>query len=167
MNLFDILKQFKNIEPDPAYKESAKRAILAQTPHEPWSARRTVLTFFETSIAVALAGFFVLVITGTFPPASYVAPAQFSVIDPATLRAEAQAVDMEIQLAQITYTEATTSAESTLQAATDSVPTSSAAVLKALQAATSSSVAPAPSTTTSSTPSSTLSIDAALRELTQ
>lgn len=119
MNLLDILKQFKNIAPDPAFKESSKRAILAREPlaavaPRGWSAQRTLWRILETGVAVALTGFFVLLITGAFS-GSALAPVQYSAISPESLRAEAQAIDIQIQLANVTYAES--AAESTAQIA--------------------------------------------------
>lgn len=111
MNLFHILKQLKHIEPDPAFSATSKRAILAMAPKaEPWTVRRTILTVLETGVAVALTGFFIILITGGLS-GSKLAPVQYSAIDPQSLRAEAQAVDIQIELANLSYTEP--SAEST------------------------------------------------------
>ena len=79
MNLFEILKQFKNIEPDRAFSETSKRAIFAMNPQEPaasfWTAQRTFFRIVETGVAVALTGFFVLLLTGSFGGATF-APVQ-------------------------------------------------------------------------------------------
>jgi hypothetical protein len=113
MNLFEILKQFKAIRPDANFSEVSKRAILATMPATPpvWTARRTFLRIIETGVAVALTVFFVLLISGGFL-GSKLAP-QYSAIDPQGLRAEAQAIDMQIQLSNINYSAPTASAEST------------------------------------------------------
>lgn len=165
MNLPETLKQFKNISPDPAYQEKSKRAILATIPHEPISAWRIITRIFETGIAVGLAVFFILVITGQFSNTPYVSPVQFSVINPETLRAEAQAVDIQIQLAQVAYEETTTTPTAALPG------TSAAALLKALSTIASSSASTTATTggTSTSTPTSTpaISIDQALKALSQ
>ena len=118
MNLFEILKQFKTLEPDPAYKENSKRAVLAVAPSAAalhgWTAQRTIWKIVETAAAVALTGFFVLLLTGAFS-GSTLSPVPYAAIDPQSLRAEAQAIDMQIQLANLNYTES--AAESTMQAA--------------------------------------------------
>lgn len=114
MNLFEILKQFKHIGPYPEFKETSRRAILAVEPTPQWTARLTFLRLIETGVAVALTGFFVLLITGALS-GSKIAPVQYSAIDPQSLRAEAQAIDIQIQLASLNYAES--SAESTVQIA--------------------------------------------------
>ena len=115
MNLFETLKQFKNIRPDRAYSDTSKRAIFAMNPREPaasfWTARRTLLRVVETGLAVALTGFFILLLTGGFGGSTF-APVQYTTIDPQGLRAEAQAIDMQIELANVAYN--SPSAESTL-----------------------------------------------------
>ena len=107
MNLFEILKQFKTITPDPTFSEISKRAILAM--NQPvdartsfWSARRTLLRIIETGMAVALTGFFVVLITGGLSN-SNLTPIQYGALDPQSLRAEAQAIDIQIQLANLNY----------------------------------------------------------------
>ena len=165
MNLFEILKQLKNIQPDNAFTQKSKRAILAQTPKEPITARRFIFGLLETSIAVALAGFFILILTGQFSNNTYIAPVQLSVINPETLKAEAQAVDIQIQLANLTYQESSsTNNASTPQVAAAIVaeqPSLLTAVI-ASSSATSSSQAATASSTASST---AVSIDQALEQL--
>ena len=117
MNLLEILKQFKNIEPDPAFRENSRRAIFAQDPRPfpgGWSAQRTIWKIIEAGAAVALTGFFLLLITGAFS-GSLFGPTQYSAVDPQGLRAEAQAIDIQIQLANLNYGES--AAESTMQIA--------------------------------------------------
>jgi hypothetical protein len=118
MNLFETIKQFRNILPDPGFTEKSKRMILATPQQEERSmGMRGVLIFLhtiETGAALALVGFFILLVTGSFSGTKYLAPVQYSVIDPGGLHAEADAIDMQIQLANISYAEvSSTAAEST------------------------------------------------------
>jgi hypothetical protein len=172
MNLLETLKNFKDIKPDAAYTEKSKRMILATEPRERWSFGRGLMNIFETGIAVALAVFFILVIAGQFSNAPYVSPARFSVINPETLHAEAQAVDIQIQLASVAYKEATSTTtavnETTPQTvlASGTTPLASAGFAPtALRASgvASSSVA----TSTSVGTSTAISVDQALKELSQ
>src|SRR5258708_6377536 len=112
MELFETLKQFKQIQPDAAYTAISKRAILATTPRESWSAKRILIAVIETGLALGLDGFFILIATGQFfgVATPYVPPVQLSVITPDTLHAEAQAIDMQIELAKLSYQESTTTA---------------------------------------------------------
>jgi len=168
MNLFEILKQFKKVEPDPRFTDRSRRMILAVPQEETRGIRRglpAVWGILEAGVAVVLAGFFIVLITGSFPGSSYLAPVQFSVIDPQGLHAEAQAIDMQIQLANLNYPEASTPAATTKMSPKPTI--KNAAPIGA------SSVSPfaastTPSTTdTTSTTSSTVSLDQALEQLSQ
>lgn len=158
MNLFETLKQLKEITADPAFTEKSKRAVLAQAPRESWRLGKAVVRIFETGIAVALAGFFILIITGQFPSSKYLSPVPFSVIDPQGLRAEAQAIDIQIQLTNLTYQEASTT-QSTIQIASKPKNVMS---LTLMSSTVSDSNTP---TQDGSAQSSTLSIDEALQTL--
>ena len=162
MNLFETLKHFKSIEPDPHYSDKSKRMILA-LPQNVLEERRVMAGFWgvlETGIAVVLAGLFIILITGIFPGASYLTPVQYSVIDPQGLHAEAQAIDLQIELANLNYPETTPSA-----AATGVVPKNAAGITRPKTSAPMS--ATTATDTASSTGSSTLSMEAALEKLAQ
>lgn len=158
MNLENILKQFKLIEPDAAYKDHSKRALLASAEiASPWSVRRTLLQIVETGVAVALAGFFIFLVAGGFA-GSGLSPVQYAAIDPAGIRAEARAIDIQIQLANVNY--APTAAESTPASAAPAPKRATPA--KALPAA---AVQNATGSAATSTALPTLSIDEALQKL--
>lgn len=173
MKLNDILKQFKNIEPDAQFSEHSKRQILL-SPQTQARTLRGVFAFLhvlETGAAVALAGFFILILTGSFSPTASIEPIQYSVIDPQGLHAEAQAIDMQIALADIQYPQTTSTASA------ESTPASQATITKVFAAAlgaeasssasSSASAAGAVSSTALSTASTTLSVDQALQQLSQ
>jgi hypothetical protein len=150
MNLLDILKQFKNIEPASAFTATSKRDILAQNnPVAAWSAKKTFFHIIETGAAVALTGFFILLLSGAFSN-SQLAPVKYSVIDPQGLRAEAQAIDIQIELAKLNYQGGKT-AESTPKSAKP-LPTSR--IFGGVPGSSSTSTN-APATTATSTPTST------------
>jgi hypothetical protein len=168
MKLSDILEQFKNIEPDAQFSERSKRQILLSPQVAPLSMRGVFafLHVIETGAAVALAGFFILILTGSFSPTSSIVPIQYAVIDPQGLHAEAQAIDMQIQLASIDYPQVTSTA------ALVANPAASASLTKVFAAAlgthvtstTSSTVAGGATSTSSTAP---LSVDQALQKLSQ
>jgi hypothetical protein len=167
MNLFEALKQFKNIEPDPASAERTKRAVLASPQNNPVSVRKVIFRIFETSSALVLGGFLILLLTGALPVAHNIAPVQLSVVDPASIRAEAEAIDMQIQLANLNYAEVAPQA-STPQSATlmSPKPMSNASVMSETSSTSTSSPSTS-SSSASSTASSSVSIDQALQELSQ
>lgn len=171
MKLFDLLKQFKNIEPDAEFSQRARTEILLS----PQVGRRTfagVFTFLhmvETGTAVAVVGFFIFILTASFAPTSGVAPIQYAVIDPAGLHAEAQAIDMQIQLANVEYPQVTSTAGI---AGTPVAPMAlKNAFAAALGAQSTSSVstpaapAGAASDATSTASTTALSVDQALQQL--
>ncbi len=173
MNLFETLKQFKRIEPDPAFSEKSKRMILAM-PQEtrPAIAVRGALMFLhtiETAAALALAGFFILLATGSFSGTKYLAPVQYSVIDPGSLHAEADAIDTQIQLANVSYTEVS----STVMGSTAAMAGGTGPVVARVLAAKGKTAVAAAGTpdhatsSASSTEPAPLSVDQALQQLSQ
>lgn len=155
MELFETLKQLKKIEPNPTWSESSKRVILASAPFERLSFRQITMHVFETAGSLVLAGALILLVAGGFSGSGYLSPVHLSVVDPITLRAEAQAIDMQINLLNLSYTENINGAASTPSVAT--------AKTKATGATTVTNT----TTTASSTKPSSLSIDEALQQLTK
>lgn len=173
MKISEIFSQFKNIKPDPLYAEKSKRVVLA-SPQTPANVReRGIMVFLralETGVALVLAGFFIMLATGTFN-GSPLAPVQYSVIDPNGLHAEAQAIDIQIQLANLDYSEVPPAASG---ATTTVLPAAAIAAFRAagVGAATSSpsssaSAAASSSATSTSATSTDLSVDQALQALSQ
>lgn len=164
MKLFNILSQFKRIEPDRDVAERSKREIL-MSPQAERMTLRGVFAFLhviETGAAVAFAGLFILMLTGAFTDSPAIAPIQPAVIDPQVLHAEAQAVDMQIQLADVEYAQVSSTATG---ASTVAGPGAlKGAMSKALVAATSSASGSSSTSTASTTP---LSVDQALQQLSQ
>jgi hypothetical protein len=154
MNLLETLKEFKKIQPDSDFSENSRRAILACTLNERLSPRR----FFARSLAVAgslvMAGALIFIIAGGLS-ATDLAP-QFSSIDPAALRAEAQAIDTQISLLNVDYTEIA----STEPVAIGSKKLNQFVTIKS--ASSSMAIGAA-----SSTPTSTMSVDEILQGLSQ
>jgi hypothetical protein len=171
MKLSDILKQFKNIQPDADISRRSRAEILLFPQNE----RRTMRDVFaflhviETGAAVALVGFFILILTGSFSPTRSIAPIQYAVIDPAGLHAEAQAIDMQIQLANIVYPQVTSTAVVT-PAVSMALTKAFATVLGASAASSSATVATSTTDASTSAPTASttpLSVDQALQQLTQ
>jgi hypothetical protein len=171
MKLSEVLKQFKNIEPDNGFTERSRREILL-SPRSDQRTMRGVFAFLhvlETGAAVVLAGFFILILTGSFPGTKSIAPIQYSVIDPQGLHAEAQAIDMQIQLANINYPQVTSTPSGASNVPSPAVLRT--AFSRALVAQSTSSVSistlPGAGEATTSVSSTSLSIDQALEKLSQ
>ena len=153
MDLLEILQEFKKMRPSSAFTEISRRSILAVAPFEPISSRRIFARFVAATGSLVLAGALIFIIAGGLS-ATNLAP-QFSSINPNALRAEAQAIDTQINLLNVNYTEiaASTQPAAVLESKTNSV---------VVMGVASSSVA-----TASSTPISTISVDEILQGLSQ
>ena len=103
MELLELLKQFKKIEPDRAYRRRS-RAFVLSTARSDVPQRRWRVVF----PVVRLAGVFtviLLVVAGgvTLFSSPLFKSFRLSTLDPANLRAEAEAIDIQIQLTDLTY----------------------------------------------------------------
>ncbi|HUC31379.1 MAG TPA: hypothetical protein VMR99_01660 [Candidatus Paceibacterota bacterium] len=168
MKLFDSLKQFKTIKPDAEFTQRSRTEILLS----PQAAPRTMRGVFaflhivEAGAAVALVGFFILIVTGIFPATRSITPIQYSVIDPEGLHAEAQAIDMQIQLADIEYPQVTSTVAGGVTVASPAALTKAFATVLGAQATSSASTSVAAAGESTSTASTTtLSVDQALQQL--
>jgi hypothetical protein len=157
MDLFKTLKELKKIEPERDFTDNSRRVILAHEPIDLLSPHRILTRFIAIASSVALAGALIFIIAGGFS-ATKLAP-RFSSIDPTALRAEAQAIDTQINLLNINYTESTISAKSMPGGK------SPATINNKINA--SSSAATSTPAVSALTPTSTLSVDAILQQLSQ
>lgn len=132
MELNEILKNLKRIQPDEAYSRSSRETILSVMPKEerfslnPW---RVVTHSFQFSSAIALATFLILLGVGGFSAWRMLSPLRTGSLDPMSLRAEAEAIDTQLHLTDITYAAGTeikaTDPKVEQQAATLGIPSSS------------------------------------------
>jgi hypothetical protein len=115
MTLFEKLKQLQRIAADPGFTENSRRTVLASVPKKALTPRMIFVQVLETAGSLALVGVLIFTIVGGFSGASkYLSPVSFSGIDPTTLHAEADAIDMQIELANLNYLQTTSTAESTV-----------------------------------------------------
>lgn len=111
MNLHDIFKQFQRIVPDNDYaKRSRARLVIfaretpVSSPYRFLPSLRRVIWTLESGFAIALTGFLLVLALGGF---SFLRkPVGVAGLDPAGLRAEAEAIDIQIQLSDLNYSEA-------------------------------------------------------------
>ena len=158
MNFFERLKKLKLIEPDALFSERSKRDIMASPVPvfvaKPLSLSRILYRLLEAGVAGALVTLFLLLVTGKFTN-SPLSPVPFSAVNPESLHAEAQAIDIQIKLAELSYRESTsTSGSTTTEPALKPKPAAVTAPVTTPDGAT-------------STASSTLSVDSVLDELSQ
>lgn len=105
MELNELLKQFKRIEPDKDYSRRSLNLILYSAPARKPTLVDMLFKSAEFGAAIALAGLLIFVIAGGFSSTNIPSPLQLSNLDPAMLKAEAQAIDMQIQLVNLNYNE--------------------------------------------------------------
>lgn len=153
MNLLETLRQLKTIQPDQAFSENSRRAILAFAPKEPLSSHRILVRFLAATGSFVLAGALIFIIAGGLSTTN-LAP-QFSSIDPTALRAEAQAIDTQIELLNVSYPETAASTEPALTANINQP-----IVISGIASSTAGIAA-------SSMPTSTISVDEILQGLSQ
>ncbi len=165
MKISDLFAQFRRIEPDPHYTEHSRREVLTSPQRGPTMRAQGLMVFFrtlESGVALVLAGFFIVLAMGGFS-GTKLEPVQYAVIDPSGLQAEAQAIDIQIKLANLDYSEVTSTMSSTAARA--------AVMMRASTLAGAASSSTASSTTAgangSSTASTTLTVDQALQALSQ
>jgi hypothetical protein len=109
MDIEKVLRQLKAIQPDKDYAASSRRAILSteRVARVPFGAVRFIFSNLQSAGAIALTGVLIILMVGAFSVFRFLNPFRISSLDPAGLRAEAQAVDMQIQVANLTYQEST------------------------------------------------------------
>ena len=157
MELFETLKQLKKIQPNPTWTENSRRTVLMSSPIERLSFREITARVFGAAGSLVLTGALIFLIAGGFSGSGYLAPVRLSVIDPIALHAEAQAIDMQINLLNLSYAENGNS-----EASTPAIATTKPKRVKTTMLITANTT-----TTASSTATSTFSIDDALKALTQ
>ncbi len=116
MELEKLLRQLQSIKPDADCARRSRHAILGtstrNTPVFPYLVR-WVVQGFQAGSSVVLAILLFIVVVGGFSVWSAITPFNLASLDPKSLRAEAEAVDIQIQLAQIAYSEPARLAETT------------------------------------------------------
>lgn len=112
--MINLLKQLKRITPDPSFSARSRIELLMQMPMR--IMRPSVWQLLGESIvsagALALVGLLLVVAIGGFSAWSFLTPLRIASLDPAGLTAEAEAIDIQIQLTGVGYTDPAT-AEST------------------------------------------------------
>ncbi len=106
MNLNELLKQFKYIEADREYTRKSRSLILSAKHTARVSLADIFLKNVQLAASVALAGLLIFMIVGGFSAWRMFSPLQIANLDPVGLKAEAQAIDIQIQLANLNYGEA-------------------------------------------------------------
>lgn len=127
--LQEQLKELKNIQPEQAYSNRSKLNIIS-TPQDliaPLTWRHFLLGVFEYGGALALAAILFIVIAGNTPIGKILAPFDAGSLNSAHLRAEAEAIDIQIKLLDV---------DSYFQTSTPAVSKSTTGIIKSKKAKT-------------------------------
>ncbi|KKW45316.1 MAG: hypothetical protein A3A43_03150 [Candidatus Liptonbacteria bacterium RIFCSPLOWO2_01_FULL_56_20] len=107
MKLESVLKNLQHIEADRGYTKRSRNLILSSglptfSFQNSW---QVALRALQSGSAIALAGLLLVLTLGGFSAWQFLSPFQISSLDPASLKAEAQAIDIQVQLTQVSYYE--------------------------------------------------------------
>jgi hypothetical protein len=109
MELEHILKQLRHIEPDEAYSLRSRSVLMATLPSDErptFTAWQVITHSLQFGSAVAMAGMLLVLVLGGFSTWRFLSPFRLTSLDPAGLRAEAQAVDVQLEMTKLNYTPA-------------------------------------------------------------
>lgn len=163
MQLHELLKQLKKIEPDPDYTRKSRLLILG---NEPLPGRSPFMRFLVHNLqfgaAVAVMAVVLFLIFGGSPLFNAITPFKGSALDPTSLKAEAQDIDIQVQLAKLSYQETNASAALTPQAIKkiSEVVTQNSKDLNSLKQLNAQIAASAPAVTSSATSTATSTVNA-------
>lgn len=109
MDLLTLLKQLHTITPDPTYTSISRRAVLSVRPRRNTGVRHALKEAFHTSLVFVFASILLLFLFGGLSLFGFGErrARPLAALDPLTLRAEADAIDIQIQLTKLTYVEPT------------------------------------------------------------
>lgn len=164
MEPIELIKKFQSISPDAGYSLRSKRRILEGSPLPRPQGWGWIIHTFDVGASLALAGVFLFVIFTGISLWKPISPLSVSTLDPSELKAEAQAVDIQVRLSNLTYHEPLRAVLSAPQAAVST--TTKALLPLLLNAATTTAPAASAATSTSGAASSAnYGIDDALNAL--
>ncbi len=100
MNSQEFIQKLKEILPGREYAENSKRVIFAVEQYPRWSFIGSLTESLGTGVAIVLAGAILIMVMGGF---SSLSPFNLKSLDPAGLKAEAEAIDIQIRLSNLDY----------------------------------------------------------------
>lgn len=101
MDILKLLKKLQRIEADPGYVRRSRILILKSKPNAspfPITFSRILMNSLEMGTTVVLTGLLIVLILGGFSAGRFLTPFQLSSLDPESLRAEANAIDIQVKL---------------------------------------------------------------------
>lgn len=107
MDILELLKKLKSVEPNRDYSRKSRMVILgrqgSRLPVFSFSFGEIATGVFRSGWAIALTAVLLLLTIGSFSFLKFISPATTAVVDLTGLRAEAQNIDTQIELANIVY----------------------------------------------------------------
>lgn len=107
MELIDILKKLRAIKADSGYIKESRSFILSSGKHnEPnlaFFAKELAIGVFRSGWSIALTAVLLLLTMGSFSIIKVLHPVTTAVVDVAGMKAEAQAIDAQIELTGVEY----------------------------------------------------------------
>ncbi len=106
MDLIKLLQKLKAIKADPDYARMSREQLLNLSSGRTGVFRATwqfILHSLQFGSALALATILIMLIVGGFAAWKSVSHVELGSLNPASLRAEAEAIDVQIQLTNIVY----------------------------------------------------------------
>lgn len=105
--LLHQLKKLTSIESDADYARRSRQLILqsVREPKKKFSIAALLGSSLQFGVTVALTGILLLVVLGGLGIGEFLSPFHLASLDPTNLRAEAQAIDIQIQLTDLNYHE--------------------------------------------------------------
>ena len=107
MEIIELLKKIKSVEANHDYSRKSRGIILSHAKEETFNSNITVggiiAGVFRSGWATALTAVFLFLVIGGFSVLKIFSPATTAVVDITGLKAEAQAIDAQIELTNIVY----------------------------------------------------------------
>jgi len=104
-DLNEIFKKIRNINPDPDYVRKSRFLILESKPLKATGFWSFVFHNLQFGSVVAVTAALVLLILGGFSVLNFLSPFRLTSLDTISLRAEADAIDLQVEIADLSYDE--------------------------------------------------------------
>src|SRR3989344_1034336 len=107
MELIEILKKSKSIEADSDYVRKSRMIILRhgaeKSPSFSMPMEEVIRGVFHSGWSIALTAALIILTISSFLISKILSPATAAVVDLTSLKAEAQAIDIQIRLTNVAY----------------------------------------------------------------